>query len=170
VFDVGRRHRVTVTLANTGAQPISLRASKDCALEVMAVDGTPPRDASKFDPHDGADAAHAREWTCAGSTADPNADEVESILLVPGEERSANAFIAMPERVNVTVFGLCRCSYTGAGDPSDPIVQDPLSELNRVVAPGAAPLVPYIAPTVGAPLSGESIDAFFTPPVGLTPA
>jgi hypothetical protein len=171
VVDAGKRQRVTVTLANTGTQPISLRAPKDCALQVMTVDGSAPKDASNFDPHEAADATHARSWTCAGSTADPDADgSIETILLVPGEERAAYSFIAVPDRRETSVFGLCRCSYAGAADPNDPVLQAPLSDLDHVVAPGAAPLIPYIAPTIGAPLGEESIDAFFTPPIGLGPA
>jgi len=163
-FLVGKTHRVTMTLENTGSQPISLRAPKDCSLQVMAFDGATSRDASNFEPQDGPNAADARTWKCAGSTADPDADgATENIVLVGGERRSANALISMTS--DTSVFGLCRCSYVDASDPADPIVQDPLSQLNQVVTPGG--LIPFTAPTLGSPLEARSIDAFFTPPITL---
>jgi len=136
-FTTSKPQRVTLTLENTGRYPIAMSASQGCALQVMAYgaeDRTAPDTSLLTDP-DG-----KFEWVCAGSDDDPRSETSnERWALAPGERRTADAFIVLPETGEWKVSGICRCEYTQV-KPTPFKSSDPLTELTNRALP--SPLLP----------------------------
>jgi hypothetical protein len=136
-FTTSKPQRVTLTLENTGGYPIALSASQGCALQVMAYgaeDATAPDTSLLTDP-DG-----KFEWVCAGSDADPRSgDGDETWVLAPGERRTADAVLVLPEAGAWKVSGMCRCDYNQV-KPTPFETSDPLADLTNRALP--SPLLP----------------------------
>jgi hypothetical protein len=137
-FIVGREHRVTLTLENTGTKPVTMSGAKDCQLQVMAYPAGESDSATYQDPDE---YTGNFEWLCAGSQSDPRADALsESFLLAPGERISADAYVALPQPGEWKIVGMCRCSYARVEGASPSPKSDPLSDLFEHALP--APLIP----------------------------
>jgi hypothetical protein len=136
-FAIGKTHRVTLTLDNTGRDAIAFSAPKDCALQLMAfpAGGAGAQNGSPTDPT-------ARfTWVCAGSDADPRADALkDKFVLQPGDRKTADAFIDLKEAGEWTIVGMCRCSYSRIAPTATPAKSDPLSDLLGDALP--SPLLP----------------------------
>jgi uncharacterized iron-regulated membrane protein len=135
-FTASKPQRVTLTLENTGSYPITMSASEGCALQVMAygAEGPAPDTALLTDP-DG-----KFEWVCAGSDADPRLQAGnESWVLAPGERRTADAFLTLPQTGEWKVSGMCRCDFKQV-KPTPIQTTDPLTDLTNRALP--SPLLP----------------------------
>ena len=140
-FVVGKAHRITLTLENTGSKPVSFSAAKDCALQVMAFpDGTNSAPAYQAPE----DYTGSFEWVCAGSDADPRTQPFsESFVLRPGDRRIADAYVTLRRPGVWKLAGMCRCTYSRmeSADADAPRpMSDPISEL--LGHPLTAPLLP----------------------------
>lgn len=136
-FVVGRDHRVTLTLENTGTKPITFSAAKDCALQVMAF----PEGSNSAPVYQSPEDHSGFEWVCAGSDADPQALPFnEEFVLEPGDRRTADAYLNLRTEGEWKIGGLCRCSYTRRESVQASPKSDPLTELFRRALP--APLLP----------------------------
>lgn len=138
-FVVGKAHRITLTLENTGSKPVSFSAAKDCALQVMAFpEGTNSAPAYQSPE----DYTESFEWVCAGSDADPRTQPfTESFVLRPGDRRIEDAYVTLDSPGLWKLAGMCRCSYSRMEDADAPQPKsDPISEL--LGYPLTAPLLP----------------------------
>jgi hypothetical protein len=133
-FTVGKSHRVTLTLENTGDDPLLLSGAEGCGLQVMA------SPAGEADPASYADPEDRFEWVCAGSDRDPRAKGAvdETFVLAPGATRTADASLVLTRAGAWNVVGTCRCSYTISTPDLDET--DPFSGLSGGTLP--SPLVP----------------------------
>ncbi len=153
-FVAGKSHRVTLTLENTGAKPISVRAPSDCGLQAMAV----PKGGDVGAAYTAPQSYQGRfEWVCAGSDADPRlAGLSEDFVLDPGDRRSADAFVTLQETGDWNVFGMCKCTYRRVDEPTPPPKSDPLTDLFRRTVPSDLLITP--------PSDGKDLA---TPPIGV---
>jgi len=132
---VGKDHRVTLTLENTGTRTIRFSAQKDCALQVMAF----PKGTNSSTVYQSPDNYKGNfDWVCAGSDYDPRAQPLtERFELAPGERKTADAYINLDDPGEWKVVGMCRCSYSqkeAVGSSPQP-KSDPLTELFRRTLP-----------------------------------
>lgn len=148
-FEVGEPHRITLTLENTGRDPIAISGSEGCALQVMAYGEDEP-DSSLLDQPE------ARfEWACAGSDADPRVRHTgDTYVLRPGERKVADAYIVLPVAGDWQVSGMCRCDYKRV-KPTPVPRSDPLTDITRRALP---------APLLGDQPDGQGL---VTPPIGI---
>lgn len=126
-FALGEPQRVTLTLSNTGEQPIGISAPRGCALSVAAFhddDGAEkPEDPAAFDPT----GQHARGTNgtqqCAGAEGDPRTTDrsPEKFVLAPGESRTADVQLVLAEEGDWGVLGMCQCEthHGRQGDEGD---------------------------------------------------
>ena len=137
-FVVGKDHRVTLTLENTGSKPVRFSAAKDCALQVMAFPKGSNSAAVYSSPEE---YSGPFEWVCAGSDVDPRAQPFnEDFVLEPGDRKTADAYVRLGTAGEWKIGGMCRCSYSRQEDVQAPEKSDPLTELFRRALP--SPLLP----------------------------
>lgn len=134
-FVVGKDHRITLTLENTGTKPVRFSAAKDCALQVMAF----PEGSNSASVYQAPEDYSGRfEWACAGSDADPRTQPfTEDFVLAPGERRTADAYVNIGSAGEWKIGGMCRCSYARQDDVAASPKSDPLTELFRRTLPSA---------------------------------
>ena len=134
-FVVGKDHRVTITLENTGTKPVRFSAARGCALQVMAF----PEGSNSAPAYQAPEDYSGRfEWECAGSDADPRTQPfTEDFVLAPGERRTADAYVKIGSAGEWKIGGMCRCSYSRQDDVGTPPKSDPLTELFRRALPSA---------------------------------
>jgi hypothetical protein len=138
-FKVGKDHRVTLTMENTGSKRIRFSAPKDCGLQVMAF----PSDTNSAPVYQSPEEYTGPfEWVCAGSDGDPRAQPLnEEFTLAPGERRIADAYVSLDKPGEWKLAGMCKCSYSRMESVSSPKPKDdPLSELFGHALP--SPLMP----------------------------
>jgi hypothetical protein len=145
-FDTDVPQRVTLTLTNTGKRPVTISASKGCALMVAAY----PAESA------GAD---AQSWQCATASGNPTAPS-EEFVLAPGEKHSADATIVLGARGDWSVVGMCRCTYGRSAPPTSKPDGNVLDDLARFGA--QLPTLPVEEPE---PQTGERL---VTPPIRVT--
>jgi hypothetical protein len=137
-FVVGKDHRITLTLENTGSKPVTFSAAKDCALQVMAFpDGS--NSATVYRSPE--DYSGTFEWVCAGSDADPRTQPfTEDFVLQPGDRRTADAYLNLRTGGEWKIGGMCRCSYSRQESVHPSPKSDPLTELlSRALPSGLLP-------------------------------
>jgi hypothetical protein len=137
-FVMGKDHRVTLTLENTGSKPVKFSAAKDCALQVMAF---PEGSNSATVYQSPEDYSGTFEWVCAGSDADPRTQPfTEDFVLQPGDRRTADAYVNLRTAGEWKIGGMCRCSYSRQESVRPAPKSDPLTDLFRRAVP--SPLLP----------------------------
>lgn len=124
-FTVGESYRTTLTLENTGKEPVSVVSPKGCGLQAMAT----PAKGNKGD----------LSWSCAGSEQDPRTPGLdEQRVLAPGERVTADAFVTLATAGEWSLVGVCRCAYETV-EPAPVPKNDPVSLLTQRALP--APLL-----------------------------
>jgi hypothetical protein len=136
---VGKPHRITLTLENTGTKPVTISGAKDCALQALAF----PDGSNSAPAYDSPETyAGSFEWACAGSDADPRTQPFsEEFVLRPGDRRIEDAYITLRREGLWKIGGMCRCSYSrtetaAAPEPKNDLVSQLLGY------PLTAPLMP----------------------------
>lgn len=117
-FTRAEPHRVTLTLTNTGEEPLGISSSSGCVLAVAA-----------FPDEDQDSAAFARaddgSWECASpaeTDATKRVDRGSKFVLAPGESLSADTELVLEASGDWVVVGMCRCTVVS---PEDEETRDP---------------------------------------------
>jgi hypothetical protein len=97
-FSTSKAQKVTLTLVNTSANPITISGANGCPLQVTA-----SQDGKASTP------------VCATSTVSP-----DNLVLTPGSSVSMDAEVSLPDAGEWNVVGTCRCTYTVTSTPSAP--------------------------------------------------
>lgn len=173
-FTRAEPHRVTLTLTNTGEEPLGISSRSGCVLAVAAFRDEGQDSAAFASADDGS-------WQCASpaeTDATKRIDRGSKFVLAPGESLSADAELVLESSGDWVVVGMCRCTVVAPedGETGDPD-EGPVDELPDIdfgtLDPGAlgssdAPDEDALGPPTqltDPTWSGERSARMITPPI-----
>jgi hypothetical protein len=149
-FATKHAHKITLTLTNTGAQPLGITSQSGCALSAAAWPGRATDGSAS--PQTSKDPSSAKSWECGGG-GDPRGVSGENFILGPGDTHTENIALVLRGAGDWTVVGVCRCEIVAPPDTTSPT---PLDGVQQLIVSGTAQAGPQ--PTTNTRL--------VTPPLG----